>query len=360
MECSIIIPYFNRKELLLNTLRSLEMQSFDKDRFEVIVVDDGSESRADEELNSYGFTINIRYYYLERNEHSGASFARNLGIRKAAGDILIFLDCDQIVKSNYIEKNIQVYKGLGGDLRIIQIGMRKSLKGPYTMDCLDDISSDEYEPDIRYRVFEMFSYNMALIKGGWRLLYSHNFSIRKDLMIELGGFDENFKGWGLEDIELGYRAYRNGVKIVFNPNIEACHQFHDEVWDSARNFQWQNNLRYFNEKHNELPVRMQEIFDFYDPDDYAGNEKLKTKDDWDDEWLERFARFENALRIINGECKQDNKREIFLSRPSIEEINRIQNRYNYSISVGCLKEDMELIVSIQADDKYSLIKLFII
>ncbi len=98
MKFSIIIPIFNVKKYLKNCLESVVNQTFKN--YEVIMVvdkcDDGSEKIADEYINKYNW---IKIY----EERTGLSKARNLGIKKAKGDYLVFLDGDDYLEKDFLE-----------------------------------------------------------------------------------------------------------------------------------------------------------------------------------------------------------------------------------------------------------------
>lgn len=91
MTFSVIIPVYNRTSTLKSAIESVICQKTFM-RFEIIVVDDGSDPGVMQALRPY--FSRIRYMRLQKN--SGVSAARNLGIRKAKGDFIAFLDSDDI------------------------------------------------------------------------------------------------------------------------------------------------------------------------------------------------------------------------------------------------------------------------
>ncbi len=100
---SIVIPYYNRADMIDDTLNSLEGQTFR--RFEVIIVDDGSTDEASKQaiegIGERHSTLNIR---IVRQENLGVAKARNNGIKSATGKYIICLDSDDILTSTYVEK----------------------------------------------------------------------------------------------------------------------------------------------------------------------------------------------------------------------------------------------------------------
>lgn len=102
MRVSIIIPVYNEEGVIGDCLRSLEKQNI-RD-FEVVVVDDGSNDRTFEILSEIRIS-NFKFRVL-RQEHKGAGAARNLGAKRARGEILVFVDADMTFNKNFIRKLI--------------------------------------------------------------------------------------------------------------------------------------------------------------------------------------------------------------------------------------------------------------
>ena len=108
IELSYVLPTFNRVEYLGECLLTLLEQDYDKDKYEVIVVDDGSNDSTHELikyfLNNYK---NISYY---RNEHKGVEESRNFGNEKAKADIIGVCDSDDIYAPTRTELTIKYFK----------------------------------------------------------------------------------------------------------------------------------------------------------------------------------------------------------------------------------------------------------
>ena len=111
---SIIVPFNNGKKYLNNCLKNLSKNNY-KD-FEVILIDDFSEDNSEDIAKKYVGNLKINYYYT--NERTiGVGNARNLGITKATGDYIMFLDVDDEIDYNllnyaqqFIEKDIEMIK----------------------------------------------------------------------------------------------------------------------------------------------------------------------------------------------------------------------------------------------------------
>ena len=95
---SIVIPLYNRAELIAETLQSVLMQFYQN--WECIVVDDGSTDNSFQVIKSL-FEKDNRIKVYERNrEPKGASTCRNIGIEKSNGEYIIFLDSDDLLDSD--------------------------------------------------------------------------------------------------------------------------------------------------------------------------------------------------------------------------------------------------------------------
>jgi len=102
---SIIIPVYNRPQEIEELMHSLSTQNFDKN-FEVIIVEDGSTSKADKIVEKYSKVLDVKYFF---KKNSGAGASRNYGMKKATGNYFIIFDSDCIIPSNYLS---EVEKGL--------------------------------------------------------------------------------------------------------------------------------------------------------------------------------------------------------------------------------------------------------
>ena len=103
LRVSVIIPVYNEENYIGHCLWSLKEQSLRP--LEVIVVDDGSTDKLSEVVSNLRSQIsNLRFY---RQRHSGPAKARNLGARKARGEILVFADADMYFARQYLEKLVE-------------------------------------------------------------------------------------------------------------------------------------------------------------------------------------------------------------------------------------------------------------
>lgn len=261
MKYSFIIPTYNNKVLLKNTLESLNYQNGKRHDYEVIVVDDGSTDGTYEYIQGINREYDLKYFFLERCADSCRARTRNYGWRNARGEIIVFIDSDIIINRDYLTELDRCFS-LSRDIMVI--GNRLMLNEAVS---LSDISSGEifnkYRFDstnydlleFRHFLYETTSYNSNAIICPWTQVYSCNLAIPKQWLEIVGGFDENFKFWGLEDLELGYRLYERKLQLVIDYRLEVLHQYHgprmDLVIQPDKIAGYEINIDYFLNKHPE-------------------------------------------------------------------------------------------------------------
>lgn len=103
MKISAIIPAYNEEKSIENAILSLKNQDFPKDEFEIIIVNDGSTDRTREIAEKYAHKV-----ITQKNQ--GPAFAKNNGAKKAKGDIIVFMDADTTVSSNYFKEIMKAVK----------------------------------------------------------------------------------------------------------------------------------------------------------------------------------------------------------------------------------------------------------
>ncbi len=204
---SVIVPTYNRKEDLKKCLYSLLSVDYPKDKYEIIVIDDGSTD------GTFEFMKNISHKYgrlikYHRQNNSGPAKARNLGIKKAKGEIIFFVDDDVLVPKDFIKKSLKWYRnkkvaGVGGKV------IPKKLSWP----------------DLYYiaRSIDEFLYLIKVNRKLKRGIATALCSYRKNVLIKLGGFDENFPLAAGEDIDLTRRVVDYGFIVIKDPSIIGEH-----------------------------------------------------------------------------------------------------------------------------------------
>jgi len=224
---TVIIPTHNRTSLLLRVVESLLEQGQDIDhQFEIIIVDDGSSepvaSRLNELIDSLGVQERVRYFYQEAR---GPAAARNLGIRQAKGDLLLFLGDDILPLPGLLAKHLQANTELYPDAHMAVLGMA------------------DLAPQFRDTPFanwwRRWNFRYQLLLEGKRqpdysFFYTNNLSVKRAFLMDYGLFDEEFRYAAYEDGELGARLSENGLQIFFEPQANAEHHHRIDLQSACR------------------------------------------------------------------------------------------------------------------------------
>ncbi|AXF62526.1 glycosyltransferase family 2 protein [Leclercia sp. W6] len=116
IDVSIIVPVYNREKLILDCIDSINSQTFDRKRFEVIFVDDNSKDKSIAAIE-YHIDKNINYKIIKRSVSSGnASAPRNEGIKSASGRYVFFLDSDDTIHPDLLSDGIEIAKNNNSDI----------------------------------------------------------------------------------------------------------------------------------------------------------------------------------------------------------------------------------------------------
>jgi glycosyltransferase involved in cell wall biosynthesis len=292
VKVSAVIPAYNAGPKLRRLLLSLTWSHLESiDSLEVVVVDDGSTDSTDAVVKAFAEDLDLVYVFLPRTPASGRAAARNAGIGKASGEVVVLVDADQICAPDFIAEHIG-YHRLRQDL--VVAGPRRDLaEGSFDDAALangfDHSAIPEVvAPDGREKVLTEFSWNFNNLETCWHHLFSCNASVRREHLLAVGGFDEGFIGWGLEDSELGYRLRRAGLGFAFNPAALAYQTGRGVTPEMFA--EWRHNLTYFADKHGHAAevVVQSVIIRVFDPADRSLD------------WLDAMRRLEFAARALAG------------------------------------------------------------
>lgn len=257
---SFVIPTYQGKVLVKNTLEALNHQvGYNRNDYEVVLVDDGSTDGTMEYIDGINKSYEIKYLYIERTQKSSRARARNHGWRAASGEIIVFIDADIIVKDDYLKELDRCFS-LDKDILIIGNRVMLSEDIPYEAVCDMDylrtrylVIKTRFQLEARHYNYYRYSYNVNYQNYPWIHVFSCNMVVQKKWLDAVGGFDENFRGWGLEDIEIGYALYKKGVKIIANSKLQVYHQNHpgseNLKFSQKKYIDIDKNTSYFLNKH---------------------------------------------------------------------------------------------------------------
>lgn len=205
---SIIIPSYNKPELLKNCITSI-ISSKSND-FEVIIIDNGSTDPL------YFNDQSIHYINLESNH--GFSKAINIGIKQAKGNIIAVLNNDTEVDSNWIGSIVSAFKN-NPDIMFITSKI-KSLKDKNFLDDVGDVvlsSGKVYKLGNREKDAGQYDQQRYVFgASGCASIY------RREFFDSVGYFDEDFFAY-LEDVDLSFRANLQGYKCLYLPDAIVYH-----------------------------------------------------------------------------------------------------------------------------------------
>ena len=202
-DTSIIIPVFNRPSELDELLESLVKQT--EKRFEVIVVDDGSQEASDEVVAAYKDKLSVQYFY---KENSGPGSARNYGCKKSTADFFVFFDSDCVIPPNYIESLKFEYNTI------------EAFGGP-------DKAHPSFTPIQKAISYSMTSiFTTGGIRGHKKSVEkfhprSFNMGYTREVFELTGGFSKLRFG---EDIDLSIRIFEHGFKTKLIPECFVYHK----------------------------------------------------------------------------------------------------------------------------------------
>jgi cellulose synthase/poly-beta-1,6-N-acetylglucosamine synthase-like glycosyltransferase len=192
---SVIVPSLN-SPLIDQALTSLKNQTFDLSRAEVLIVgQDEHQLIVENKL--------IRFIYTESPVIQ--SIARNIGVRHARGDILVFIDADCIAAPDWLQRLVNCFKD--PNIHLVGGGVIFGKRDFWTL--CDNIA-------ILYDWLALGS------RGTRAYLASLNMAMRRTAWKQIGGFDETFAK--AEDTELSIRARLAGYQLYFEPQAIVTHQ----------------------------------------------------------------------------------------------------------------------------------------
>jgi glycosyltransferase involved in cell wall biosynthesis len=202
---SAVVCTHERAELLRRMLESLCHQTLALDAFEVVLVDDGSSDATREVALSFRSRLPLRYVY-QRN--AGLAAARNLGLFVARGEVLLFLDDDDLAEPGLLEAHVGAHRRRP-EPEVAVLG--------YTR-LAPELSADPLMHFVTQVGCLLFAY--PAIEEGKDLDFTYFWggrsSCKRSMLLDHGVFNPVFR-FGCEDIELAFRLSKHGFRVVYEP-----------------------------------------------------------------------------------------------------------------------------------------------
>jgi glycosyltransferase involved in cell wall biosynthesis len=219
MKFSVIIPTYNRSNMLAGAIASVRAQSFNEDEYEIIVVDNGSKDDTCATVDRLNQTGGKQVLYVYEAE-PGLHFARHAGARIASGDILVYIDDDVLVSTNWLYEYSKAYATLNPDSAGGKILIRWDREPPSWI--------IPFEPVLGRLDFGK---ETRLLQPG-QYINGGNFSIKKDRLFQIGGFNPDQIGdilIGDGETGLCKKIYQAGWRVAWCPGALIWHcQFVDK------------------------------------------------------------------------------------------------------------------------------------
>jgi len=207
---SVVVPTYNRAELLQDCLESLLAQDYSRDRYEIIAVDDGSTDTTEQVVRvaqTQPGRSSIRYL---RQEHNGVNATRNAGLSAAWGEVVAFVDDDELAPSGHLRRAVELLEkhpeaaGVGGPVEDYGSGCVRTC--PRCSLGRSHIKEAEHLQPV------------ASLLGG-------NMVLRREVLRAVGFFDEDLSGYG-DDWEWFERPKTRSLSLVFlyTPELWIWHR----------------------------------------------------------------------------------------------------------------------------------------
>ncbi len=234
---SVVIPTYNRLDMLLRVLDALQNQA-GAPEFETIVVNDGSSDDTDRALRD---RMDIRY---RMQPNGGPGRARNHGVSLARGRFIVFIGDDTIPEADFLAEHARVHRHSNDDRFVACLGYTGWPRNERVTAFMDYIN--DYGLQFGYRLIE----DGTVVP--FNFFYTSNISIDRELLAQ-NPFDTTFPSAAWEDIELAYRLDRLGLKIRYNAKAVTRHH-HPMTVDSfaRRQYTVGKSGAIFYRKHPEL------------------------------------------------------------------------------------------------------------
>ncbi|MEM6701886.1 MAG: glycosyltransferase family 2 protein [Acidobacteriota bacterium] len=215
MDFSIVIPSYNRRQVLAEVLEALETQ--EGSSFEVVVVDDGSTDGTAEFLDELRTPLAVQILH---QENAGPAAARNAGVALARGRWVAFLGDDTVPRTGWLQGHREALgsaaaeeiRAQGGEVGVIG----------YT----------SWHPRMRMTPFLRYINEFGLQFGysllddpldvGFQFFYTSNLSLPRELLLE-NPFNTSFPYAAWEDIEVSYRLYAKGFRLHYAAEAQVAH-----------------------------------------------------------------------------------------------------------------------------------------
>jgi glycosyltransferase involved in cell wall biosynthesis len=204
MFISVVIPTYNRLPILRQCLQALERQETGGplQAYEVVLVDDGSTDDTVRWLDAHATAF--PHLRLIRQDHGGPAQGRNRGVEEARGDVIVFIDSDLVVTERFL---------LHHATALARAWEQSGDRLCFTYGAVINTHNFEAPTSEPHKLRDL----------SWAYFATGNVAIDRRVLEQSGLFDTGFRLYGWEDLELGERLRRMGVRLVRCPEAAGYH-----------------------------------------------------------------------------------------------------------------------------------------
>ncbi len=207
---SVIIPAYNAADTISACVQALKNQTIPSERYEIIVVDDGSTDDTAQQAAHTGARV-------IRQKNAGAAAARNRGAQMAWGEILLFTDSDCIPAPDWV---MQMVAPFADPLVAGAKGIYKTEQSGFTPRFVQQEYQDKYDGMAHLSQIDFVD--------------TYSAAYRRDIFLAMGGFDTTFPGASVEDQEFSFRLAEAGYRLIFAPDAVVFHRHDPTLMDYLR------------------------------------------------------------------------------------------------------------------------------
>jgi glycosyltransferase involved in cell wall biosynthesis len=211
---SLVIPTYNRRDMLEKNLKAIAAQSLPLDKIEVIIICDGGTDNTEEMVRAFKAPFRLRFF--RQKNHADVPY--NVGARMAECDFILFLDDDVIPHRGMLEAIISAHNRFEGQTAII--------------------GRLQWPDEKKLTPFERYVGESGVLMGTHKIVdpddvhfkfaLGGNFSVTREIFQRSGGFDSNMniEAYGNIDIEFGYRLKKQyETRLIYEPGAAADHWY---------------------------------------------------------------------------------------------------------------------------------------
>ena len=269
-DISIVLASYNKGQILQHTLPAFSNQTLAPDRYEIIIVDDGSIDDTASFIERFESLVPIRYTTMKREGYNIAR-VRNRGLELAQAEIVLIMDADIIARSDLVEQHLKAHQlqpqavilGYVYAVAISADRWRELVENPTGWDFSNPTNlfkQASQEPALGDpREMRIGNHDINDLPAPWLCFWTNNVSMSKGVFKKVGVFDE--KMTRSSDLEMGYRLWRFGCTFVYCREASGFHFPHPRDYSVDAALDYTSELYMFN-KHPDPTTEILTAFGF--------------------------------------------------------------------------------------------------